>query len=916
MKTYKVPALLIVLAFLCSAVVAGNDPGNPDTVKIEGGPLAVDQSRPIALTIVNDYPVGAFSLQFQISTVDEGFARFDSAVYIGRLADPAIYSYRLIEARDNDENSPDTLVLAGLALGTSLPLPPGDDPVMELYYTGLSTGQIEFDSIFVPPAAHFEFVNTSGYTYPPKYVDSLIAIGEGTPAPILTLSQQSPQITTGTGVEIDVSTSSPVGFPVTMELVSLVGYDDETRDPINTPGFGSGNPAAFNWTPDGDDIGIWEATFRACDSAGTCTDISTDIQVVQGSTYLLSFDYSETPDSPDATGILHGNFDDDPNPEVFIAGTTYWYTYAATLYDYASESGFGLAYYYNNLDFPALASQLGYFDGDELLDVVMTRITPSVQSVVLSGDGDNSFSVSDFDDPTSAAPKGGTIGEFTRDGYIDYATVQYNGVNIYAGGSDPLFDKVGFVGVSGEAMSVNSADFNGDGYDDLAIGTDAGVNIYLGDSVGGFNFAHFYSQLYGSLDIVVTNEGSDFDNDGNYDLCISTPSVGGAYSEMVVYLGNGDGSFEQNVILTVKGQIFGNRVGDINNDGELDIVYVNGAKEYAAILFGDGDGSFTNELRYDIAFRNPRYIDCFDVDLDGDLDIAVNANRFYPSNSLFLLKNDLDPGEYSLRSLAVTGVNNVELELVSASGRQFNNFRNTMPTGQYFKRNIDRNSIIDEFAVLSLVEEGAYSLVVSPKADCPIGEPFTVEFTLDGELYRLAREAPMNQDGYTFTVYPAANTEVVPRPGKFVSANPPSFAWTGTGDVDFQLASDINFNQLLCDVTVSDNQYAPSSALEVTDTSTFYWRIKPHGQASYDCLYAINLVATETGSCGDANQDGELNVGDAVFLINMIFKGGPAPMPACIGDASNDGHLDVGDAVLIVNYIFRGGPPPAEGCCP
>jgi len=33
--------------------------------------------------------------------------------------------------------------------------------------------------------------------------------------------------------------------------------------------------------------------------------------------------------------------------------------------------------------------------------------------------------------------------------------------------------------------------------------------------------------------------------------------------------------------------------------------------------------------------------------------------------------------------------------------------------------------------------------------------------------------------------------------------------------------------------------------------------------------------------CGDANSDGSLNVGDAVFMINHVFKGGPAPEPDC-----------------------------------
>jgi len=68
-------------------------------------------------------------------------------------------------------------------------------------------------------------------------------------------------------------------------------------------------------------------------------------------------------------------------------------------------------------------------------------------------------------------------------------------------------------------------------------------------------------------------------------------------------------------------------------------------------------------------------------------------------------------------------------------------------------------------------------------------------------------------------------------------------------------------------------------------------------------------------SCGDANNDCTINVGDAVFIINYIFKDGTSPEPACIGDANGDGVVNVGDAVYIINYIFKGGAAPLPGCC-
>lgn len=67
---------------------------------------------------------------------------------------------------------------------------------------------------------------------------------------------------------------------------------------------------------------------------------------------------------------------------------------------------------------------------------------------------------------------------------------------------------------------------------------------------------------------------------------------------------------------------------------------------------------------------------------------------------------------------------------------------------------------------------------------------------------------------------------------------------------------------------------------------------------------------------GDANQDLNANVGDAVFLINYIFKGGDAPDPVKAGDVNGDCCTNVGDAVYLINYVFKGGAKPLVGCQP
>jgi len=61
---------------------------------------------------------------------------------------------------------------------------------------------------------------------------------------------------------------------------------------------------------------------------------------------------------------------------------------------------------------------------------------------------------------------------------------------------------------------------------------------------------------------------------------------------------------------------------------------------------------------------------------------------------------------------------------------------------------------------------------------------------------------------------------------------------------------------------------------------------------------------------GDANSDGIVNLGDAVFIIRYLFKNGPAPQPEAIGDANGDGVVNTGDAIHNINYLFKDGPQP------
>ncbi len=55
-----------------------------------------------------------------------------------------------------------------------------------------------------------------------------------------------------------------------------------------------------------------------------------------------------------------------------------------------------------------------------------------------------------------------------------------------------------------------------------------------------------------------------------------------------------------------------------------------------------------------------------------------------------------------------------------------------------------------------------------------------------------------------------------------------------------------------------------------------------------------------------------VDLGDVVFLVNFVLKGGPAPDPVCMGDCNppHDGMVDVEDVMYLIQYLYQGGMPP------
>lgn len=110
--------------------------------------------------------------------------------------------------------------------------------------------------------------------------------------------------------------------------------------------------------------------------------------------------------------------------------------------------------------------------------------------------------------------------------------------------------------------------------------------------------------------------------------------------------------------------------------------------------------------------------------------------------------------------------------------------------------------------------------------------------------------------------------------------------------------------------------YASSQSCDVTyaysQPGAFNVRVKVRDEMNVESDWSGTALSS-LYKIGDPNGDTSVNVGDAVYLINRVFKGGPQPQPCNdTGDVNCDGNVNIGDGVYLINHVFKGGLAP--GC--
>jgi len=85
----------------------------------------------------------------------------------------------------------------------------------------------------------------------------------------------------------------------------------------------------------------------------------------------------------------------------------------------------------------------------------------------------------------------------------------------------------------------------------------------------------------------------------------------------------------------------------------------------------------------------------------------------------------------------------------------------------------------------------------------------------------------------------------------------------------------------------------------------------PDGVTQIPLAFGKGQIEVVSGMpCGDANNDGDINVSDAQWVTNFIFVGGEPSALYYLADVNVDDRVNITDVVYLINFVYSGGPEP------
>jgi hypothetical protein len=185
------------------------------------------------------------------------------------------------------------------------------------------------------------------------------------------------------------------------------------------------------------------------------------------------------------------------------------------------------------------------------------------------------------------------------------------------------------------------ADFNHDGHLDVVTANYHGysVTILLNDGTGKLNLKPPASYPTDGVSETSNLAVGDLNNDGNPDVIATNP----LRSTISVFLSHRDGTLDPAINLPVGvmggAHPFSLAIADFNGDGNNDVATADDTSGTMRVRLGHGDGTFDAEVPYDIGGTQSFVVIASDVNLDGKVDLVV-ADRGSDTVSVLLGHGD------------------------------------------------------------------------------------------------------------------------------------------------------------------------------------------------------------------------------------------------------------------------------------
>jgi uncharacterized protein (TIGR03437 family) len=297
--------------------------------------------------------------------------------------------------------------------------------------------------------------------------------------------------------------------------------------------------------------------------------------------------------------------------------------------------------------FPVIAD----LNGDGKADLVLACTNPGTVSIaVLLGNGNGTFQAATYYAVTAA--NGLAVGDLNGDGIPDIASS--GGTILFGDGTGGFPTRQRYV--SNASGSVMIVDFDGDGKPDIVYGAgnptyvsgsvaDPTMTVLFGDGKGAFVGAPILntSRNAGQSEVFAS---ADFNGDGVPDIVLASSSLPFATVQVTTFLGQGDAQFTSGAAQTVAlaDGVVACVTADFNHDGKPDFAVLLYGGE-VLIYLGNGDGSFRPPLTVALPPSSDGYyfLHATDVNGDGIPDLVVNTyGATTDTDDIYVLLGDGD----------------------------------------------------------------------------------------------------------------------------------------------------------------------------------------------------------------------------------------------------------------------------------